>query len=68
LDDQKQAGVLLELMSYLYPKRKMIEHAGFDGDSLRIQHTRISLKRLISLQLSMWRFLQEVRFYLMTDI
>lgn len=46
----------------------MIEHAGFDGDSLRIQHTRISLKRLISLQLSMWRFLQEVRFYLMTDI
>lgn len=28
LDDEKQIDVLLDLMPYLYPKRKAIEHSG----------------------------------------
>jgi len=37
LKEEKQAQVLLELMSYLYPKRKAIELTGGNGGSIMIE-------------------------------
>jgi hypothetical protein len=48
LSPEKQADVLLDLMSYLYPKRKAIEHSGPDGSPIQIQPNRENLKRLIA--------------------
>ena len=36
LDPDKQADVLLELMSYLFPKRKALEVTGADGGAIQI--------------------------------
>ncbi len=36
LDPDKQADVLLELMSYLFPKRKALELTGADGGVIQV--------------------------------
>jgi hypothetical protein len=48
LDKPKQADVLLELMSYVYPKRKAVEHSGPDGQAIQIHQSRIQMKALIA--------------------
>jgi hypothetical protein len=48
LDPAKQVDVLLNLMSYIYPKRKAVEHSGLEGQPIIIQQTRISLRKLIA--------------------
>jgi hypothetical protein len=40
LSPERQADVLLELMQYLYPKRKAIELTGAGGEAIAIEETR----------------------------
>lgn len=48
LEPGKQADVLLDLMGYLYPKRKSIEHSGPDGNPIQVEATRADLRKLIA--------------------
>lgn len=47
LDPAKQADVLLELMSYIYPKRKAIEHLGLPESTVRIESRREDIKLIL---------------------
>ena len=48
LHPEKQVDVYLELMEYLYPKRKAVEHSGPVGGPIEIVARREDLKRIIS--------------------
>ena len=39
LDEWQQTQVCLDLISYLYPKRKAVEHTGADGEAIGIAIT-----------------------------
>lgn len=48
LDPAKQVDVLLDLMNYLYPKRKAIEHSGPEGTPIQITTKRAGMVKLLS--------------------
>ncbi len=48
LEPEKQADVLLELLSYIYPKRKAIEHSGPEGMPIQIRDSDIQIRAIIS--------------------
>jgi hypothetical protein len=48
LEPDKQADVLLELLNYIYPKRKALEHSGPDGGPIEVQAKRNDVRILIA--------------------
>jgi hypothetical protein len=47
LEPAKQADVLVQLMSYLYPKRKAIEHSGANGDPITFDVRSFDLAAMV---------------------
>ena len=47
LDPAKQADVLVQLMSYLYPKRKAIEHSGANGNPITFEVRKFDLAAMV---------------------
>ena len=51
LNYELKAKICLELMEYLYPKRKAIEHSGPDGEAIEInQHQDIDQEQVNQLK------------------
>jgi hypothetical protein len=48
LEPSKQADVLLDLMSYIYPKRKAVEYSGPEGQPIQIVATRTDIKKILN--------------------
>jgi hypothetical protein len=48
LEPEKQADVLLELLSYLYPKRKALDHLGIDGPIVQLRQSNINVRAILT--------------------